>query len=271
MLKTPIPPNTVNSSETNASTAINIILHADVPPLSREFLTLVERSGGEPYNGWCGALLRLISALPTRSTISRLHSLKFCENVRLEFGRGDNPYFPCGKLSAAEPPFRTTQRNSLRLEGIFFHRVICFSKQFSGFPSPNTNCCCCMYHGGQTQISLPISPFKYMSLQLLVIYLLQAFFMTGLGMFLAFYGYYELWALFFTTLLGLALMIVLVGVKFHLEGFPCRRGRTATAAAAGGAVRYCGNGGAGASSAKLISGARDSGNSREVQPLMSSW
>lgn len=101
-------------------------------------------------------------------------------------------------------------------------------------------------------------------------------------MFLTYYGYYELWSLFCTSLLALSLMIFLTCLKVHLEGFPCRLSSTAPSAGVGGSGGDSGiiptkkpSAGRGAAGATPISraAARDAaaGSSIEAQPLMSSW
>ncbi|CAM9724852.1 unnamed protein product [Pylaiella littoralis] len=98
-------------------------------------------------------------------------------------------------------------------------------------------------------------------------------------MFLTFYGYYELWSLFCTTLLSLFLMVYLILVKFNLERSPARH---TTMVAMEGFGDPKGDHGvrskhslqrAAADGAQSASDAASNATdiSTEVQPLMSSW
>ncbi|CAN0172635.1 unnamed protein product [Ectocarpus sp. 12 AP-2014] len=61
----------------------------------------------------------------------------------------------------------------------------------------------------------------------------QAVFLTGMVMFLVFYGYYELWELFFPTLTSMVLQIYLVVFKLRLERCPRRHAAAAPSTVAG--------------------------------------
>ncbi|CAM9434160.1 unnamed protein product [Ectocarpus sp. 6 AP-2014] len=83
-------------------------------------------------------------------------------------------------------------------------------------------------------------------------------FVGGLLMFLVYYGYYELWEVFFPALLSMSFAILLLALKIRLEEFPLRP----RAAAAGASVVVGDTPGDGERMANTSSGA---------QPLMSSW
>lgn len=98
----------------------------------------------------------------------------------------------------------------------------------------------------------------------------QVVFAAGIVMFLAYYGYYQLWALFFPTLLSLLLMLWLIGLKVRYEEFPPRR---AAGVAEAGGEDPGGNSeplGQHTRRSAAAGPASDSKNS-EMQPLMSSW
>lgn len=98
----------------------------------------------------------------------------------------------------------------------------------------------------------------------------QGVFGVGIAMFLAYYGYYQLWAVFFPTLLSLLLMLWLIGLKVRFEEFPRRRAAGMTEA--GGEDPGGGSGPLGQHTRRSAAAgpAGDSKNS-EMQPLMSSW
>ncbi|CAN0020985.1 unnamed protein product [Ectocarpus sp. 4 AP-2014] len=55
----------------------------------------------------------------------------------------------------------------------------------------------------------------------------QAIFVTGMVMFLVYYGYYERWEVFFPTLVSMSLQIYLVVLKLRLERCPRRHAAAA--------------------------------------------
>ncbi|CAB1111983.1 unnamed protein product [Ectocarpus sp. CCAP 1310/34] len=83
-------------------------------------------------------------------------------------------------------------------------------------------------------------------------------FMGGMVMFLVYYGYYELWELFFPSLISMSFVILLLAAKIRMEEFPLRP----RAAAAGASVAVGDTPG---------DGERMTNTSSDAQPLMSSW
>ncbi|CAM9412816.1 unnamed protein product [Ectocarpus sp. 8 AP-2014] len=82
-------------------------------------------------------------------------------------------------------------------------------------------------------------------------------FLGGMFMFLVYYGYYELWEVFFPALLSMSLTILLLALKIRLEEFPLRpkvaEGASAVAEETPG------------------DGEKMANTSSDAQPLMSSW
>ncbi|CAM9843798.1 unnamed protein product [Ectocarpus sp. 8 AP-2014] len=82
-------------------------------------------------------------------------------------------------------------------------------------------------------------------------------FVGGMVMFLVYYGYYELWEVFFPALLSMSFVILLLALKIRLEEFPLRpkvaKGASAVAEETPG------------------DGERMANTSSDAQPLMSSW
>lgn len=95
-------------------------------------------------------------------------------------------------------------------------------------------------------------------------------------MFLVYYGFYSLWAIFFPTLLSFFLILYMIGVKIHLESFEPRGLLGVDELGIGHRIltdepcseSLC----AGAKgSAELADARKSDGPSIEAAPMMSSW
>lgn len=96
-------------------------------------------------------------------------------------------------------------------------------------------------------------------------------------MFLVYYGFYSLWAIFFPTLLSFFLIMYMIGVKIRLELFVPRRLLGIDELGIGHRVRSDELGsessspGPRGSSAELVNARKDVSASTEAAPMMSSW
>ena len=103
--------------------------------------------------------------------------------------------------------------------------------------------------------------------------MVQAVFIAGIAMFLAYYGYYELWAVFFPTILSLVFMLSLVGLKVRLKECPPPHAAAAATGAAGDKDQGGGSLEPRRRRARVTpaAGPADGSEKSEMQPLMSSW